>query len=83
MLYEKEAHFSSYSIDLLQDGRRRAAAEAASRRVQQTERRGVDEEGYRRLKEKQDQLELQQAKLAHSYGNSNDDGLRVSDSLNC
>ena len=61
----------------LQDTRRAAAAEAASRRLNQAENRGVDEDQYRRMKQKQsekDRLDEQQRK----YGNSNNDGLRVS-----
>ncbi|CAF0897662.1 unnamed protein product [Rotaria sp. Silwood1] len=59
------------------DSRRQTAAEAASRRIQQNERRGVDEDELRRLKQRQSELERieqQQAKLPKQTDNSG--GLR-------
>jgi Flp pilus assembly protein TadB len=65
----------------LQEARRQAAAEAANRRLQQSESRGVDEDELRRMKQRQidrERLEEQQKKLSTQTGN-NSGGLRVSE----
>lgn len=64
-----------------QETRRQAAAEAANRRLHQAENRGVDEDEYRRMKQRQtdrDRLDEQQRNYPHSSGSQNNTGLRVS-----
>lgn len=53
-----------------QDTRRQAAAQAADRRAQQSDKRGVNEDELRRMKQRQKE-----------YPNSNNAGLRVSSSI--
>lgn len=68
---------------IFQENRRQAAAEAANRRLQQNEKRGVDEDELRRIKQRQSELERiekQQAKLPKQTGGNND-GLRVSENI--
>jgi hypothetical protein len=65
----------------LQEARRQAAAEAANRRLQQSETRGVDEDELRRMKQRQierERLEEQHKKLSTQNANNNSGGLRVS-----
>jgi hypothetical protein len=66
----------------LQETRRQAAAEAANRRFQQSESRGVDEDELHRMKQRQierQRLEEQQKKLSMQNNNNNGGGgLRVS-----
>jgi len=62
-----------------QEARRQAAAEAASRRLHQSETRGVDEDELRRMKQRQaerERIEKQQAKLPKQTDDGS--GLRVS-----
>ena len=59
----------------MQEARRQAAAEAANRRLQHSEQRGVDEDELRRMKQRQigrDHLEEQNKRLSTQPG-----GLRV------
>jgi hypothetical protein len=65
----------------LQEARRQAAAEAANRRLQQSETRGVDEDELRRMRQRQierERLEEQNKKLSAQNANNNSGGLRVS-----
>ncbi len=65
----------------MQEARRQAAAEAANRRLQQSETRGVDEDELRRMKQRQierERLEEQNKKLSGPNANNNSGGLRVS-----
>ncbi len=65
----------------MQEARRQAAAEAANRRLQQSETRGVDEDELRRMKQRQierERLEEQHKKLSTQNANNNSGGLRVS-----
>ncbi len=71
-LQRKESILLRFS---LQETRRQAAAEAANRRFQQSQNRGVDEDELRRLKQRQadrDRLEAESKKLP-----TQTDGLRV------
>lgn len=64
---------------MLQETRRQTAAQAANRRLQQSETRGVDEDELRRMKQRQldrERLEQEQRKLPND--NNNSDSLRVS-----
>lgn len=64
----------------LQETRRQAAVDAANRRLQQTERRGVDEAELLRLKQRQaqrDRIEKENAKLP-KHSNEGGGGLQVS-----
>ncbi|CAF4079018.1 unnamed protein product [Rotaria sp. Silwood2] len=68
---------SSHSENVItpdMDTRRQTAAEAANRRIQQNERRGVDEDELRRMKQRQserERIEQQQTKLPRE---TNDNG---------
>ncbi len=65
----------------MQEARRQAAAEAANRRLQQSETRGVDEDELRRMRQRQierERLEEQNKKLSAQNANNNSGGLRVS-----
>ena len=65
---------------MLQETRRQAAVDAANRRLQQTERRGVDEAELLRLKRRQserERIEQENAKLP-KHSNDGGAGLRVS-----
>ncbi len=68
-------------FSFLQETRRQAAVEAANRRFQQSENRGVDEDELRRLKQRQieqQRIEEQHKKLQSNNNNTGGGGLRVS-----
>ena len=68
-------------INFLQETRRQAAAEAANRRLQQAERRGVDEDELHRMKQRQierERIEQQQRRSSKQNDNNSGGGLRVS-----
>jgi hypothetical protein len=62
----------------LQDTRRQAAAEAANRRLQQSETRGVDEDELRRMKQRQADRDRLEQQASRQNNNDNGGGLRVS-----
>ena len=67
-------------INFLQDTHRQAAAEAANRRLHQSNTRGVDEEELRRMNQRQAERERleQQARSSKQYDNNSGGGLKVS-----
>ncbi|CAM4930865.1 unnamed protein product [Rotaria socialis] len=74
----KENFYFSYSILLSEktseETRRQAAAEAANRRLQQSERRGVDEDELRRMKQRQNERERIEKQLSKLPKQADDSG---------
>lgn len=63
---------------IFQETRRQTAAEAANRRFQQNERRGVDEDELRRMKQRQNERErIEQEQSKMSRQTNDNGGLRV------
>ncbi|CAF1128539.1 unnamed protein product [Rotaria sordida] len=56
------------------DTRRQAAAEAANRRIQQNEKRGVDEDELRRMKRRESERERLEQQLAKLPKQTDDNG---------